>query len=112
MEETFGTEINRLVANAKYDAVKGYIEKAELVGRLQLLDLPDEVIEFHVLDAMEDRARAHNDKQLQHIEEGYVDDIISWEQVESMARPILKDDDAYKIYLDGVWLNKHKAHRE
>jgi len=111
MEETFGTEINRLVVNAKYDYVRGYIEKPAMVSRLTLLDLPDGVIEFHVMDADEDRIRGHRDKSLGHIEEGYVDDIVSWEDVQAMAKPILVDEEAYNIWLDGVWLNKHKAVR-
>jgi len=111
MEETFGTEVNRLVANAKYDYVRGYTLKSDMVSRLTLLDLPDGVIEFHVLDADEDRIRGHRDKSLSHIEEGYVDDLISWEDVESMAGVILVDEEAYSIWLDGVWLNKHKAVR-
>ncbi len=111
MEETFGTEINRLVANVKYDYVRGYIEKGSMVSRLQLLDLPDGVIEFHVMDADEDRDRGHKDKQLSIIEEGYVDDVIAWVDVEKMAKPILINEAAYNIWLDGVWLNKHKAIR-
>jgi len=111
LEETFGTEINRLVANAKYDRVAGYKRKEDFVSRLQLLALPNEVIEYHVLDAEEDRTRKHNDKQLAVIEEGYVDDLITWEEVEAMAKPILVDEDAYNIWLDGVYLNKHKAVR-
>lgn len=111
MEETFGTEINRLVANAKYDYVRGYIEKAAMVSRFTFLDLPDGVIEFHVMDADEDRGRQYKDKSLGHVEEGYVDDLISWEDVQSMAKPILVDEEAYNIWLDGVWLNKHKAVR-
>jgi len=111
MEETYGTEVNRLVSNAKYDYVRGYIEKPALVSRLQLLDLPDRVIEFHVLDADEDRARAHNDKQLAIFEEAYIDGLMDWDVVEAMAVEILVDKPALKIYLDGVWLNKHKAVR-
>jgi len=111
MEETYGTEVNRLVANAKYDYVLGSTEKDALVKRLQLLDLPDRVIEFHVMDADEDRARKHNEKRLGILEEGYVDDLIEWDDVESMAGEILVDKVALKLYLDGVWLNKHKAVR-
>jgi len=111
MEETYGTEVNRLVANAKYDYVRGYTTKPNMVSRFTLLDLPVEVIEFHVMDADEDRARGHKDKSLAIIEEGYVDDVITWEDVEAMARPILVDEEAYNIWLDGVWLNKHKAVR-
>lgn len=111
VEETFTTELNRLVANIKYDYVRGYVEKAALVARLQFLDLPDEVIEFHVLDGDEDRERKHKDLQLTHIEEGYIDDLIPWMTVESMAKKILIDEAALEIFLDGVWLNKHKAVR-
>jgi len=111
MEETFGTEVNRLVTNAKYDRVAGYKRKEDFVSRLTLLGLPSEVIEYHIMDAEEDRQRKHSDKQLAVIEEGYVDDLISWEDVESMAKPILVDDEAYNIWLDGVYLNKHKAVR-
>jgi len=111
MEETFGTEINRLVANAKYDYVRGYTTKPNMVSRLQLLDLPVEVIEFHVMDAAEDRVRGHKDKSLAIIEEGYIDGLIPWAQVEAMAGEILVDVDGLNIFLDGVWLNKHKAVR-
>jgi len=111
MEETYGTEVNRLVANAKYDYVRGYITKSAMVARFQLLDLPSGVIEFHVMDADEDRARGHKDKALSHIEEGYIDDVIDWEKVEEMAKPILIDEAAYELFLDGVYLNKHKAVR-
>jgi len=111
VEETFNTEINRLVANIKYDYVRGYVTKADLTGRLSLLDIPDEVIRYHVLDAEEDRTRQHRDKNLAIIEEGYVDDLINWEEVQSMAKEILVDDVAYNIFLDGVWLNKYKAVR-
>jgi len=111
VEETFGTEINRLVANAKYDYVRGYITKPNMVSRFTLLDLPDGVIEFHVLDADEDRTRRHLDKKLPIIEEGYIDDLIDWAEVESMAKEILVDEEAYALFLDEVWLNKHKAVR-
>jgi len=111
MEETFGTEVNRLVANAKYDYVRGYTTKPNMVSRMTLLDLPTEVIEFHVMDADEDRARGHKDKSLAIIEEGYIDDLISWELVASMAKEILVDVDGLNLFLDGVWLNKHKAVR-
>jgi len=111
MEETFGTEVNRLVANAKYDRVAGYKRKEDFVSRLSLLGLPSEVIDYHVMDAEEDRARKHSDKQLAVIEEGYVDDLITWEEVEEMAKPILVDEEAYNLWLDGVYLNKHKAVR-
>jgi len=111
MEETYGTEVNRLVANAKYDYVRGYIEKPAMVSRFQLLDLPVEVIEYHVMDADEDRARGYKDKSLAIIEEGYIDDLMTWEVVESMAGEILVDREALNLFLDGVWLNKHKAVR-
>ena len=111
VEETYATEVNRLVANAKYDYVRGYIKKDALVSRLTLLDLTDAVIEFHVMDADEDRNRRHLDKRLAIVEEGYIDDLITWDAVKLMAGEILVDPDAYEIFLDEVWLNKHKAAR-
>ena len=105
------TEINRLVANVKYDYVRGYIEKNELTGRLSILDLPDEVIRYHVIDAEEDRIRKHNDRQLSIIEEAYVDGVIELDAVEEMARPILKDTPAYQLFLDEAYLNKFKSKR-
>lgn len=111
LEETFGTEINRLVTNVKYDYVRGYVEKPALVSRLQLLDIPDAVIDFHVIDAEEDRQRRHNDKRLAIIEEGYIDDLIEWTSVEKMSKEIIVDKDGYDLYLDEVWLNKTKAKR-
>ncbi len=111
MEETFGTEINRLVANAKYDYVRGYTKKANMVARLQLLDIPEAVIMFHTMDADEDRNRRHLDKRLAIIEEGYIDDLMSWEDVNSMATEILVDEAALNLFLNEVYLNKHKAVR-
>ncbi len=111
MEETFGAEINRLVTNAKYDYVRGYSTKSNLVDRLTLLDIPEAVILFHTMDADEDRNRRHLDKRLAIIEEGYIDDLISWADVQSMAGEILVDEIAYNLFLDEVWLNKHKAVR-
>ena len=111
-EETYTTEVNRLVANAKYDYIEGYIKKGDLVSRLELLDLTDEAVKLHVMDADEDRERKHNDRQLAIVEEAYVDDKITWEEVEEWARTILVDEAARGLYLDEVWLNKHKAKRE
>ncbi len=111
MEETFGAEVNRLVVNAKYDYVRGYTTKPNLVERLELLDIPEPVIMFHTMDADEDRNRRHLDKRLAIIEEGYIDDLMSWEDVQSMAKEILVDEIAYNLFLDEVWLNKHKAVR-
>jgi len=111
MEETYGAEVNRLVTNAKYDYVRGYTTKANMVDRLTLLDIPEAVIMFHTMDADEDRNRRHLDKRLAIIEEGYIDDLISWKNVESMAGEILVDEPAYNLFLDEVWLNKHKAKR-
>ena len=111
MEETFGAEVNRLVTNAKYDYVRGYSIKSKFVDRLQLLDIPEAVILFHTMDADEDRNRRHLDKRLAITEEGYIDNLISWESVQSMAKEILVDEIAYNLFLDEVWLNKHKAVR-
>jgi len=111
VEETFSTEVNRLVTNAKYDYVRGYTKKAALVSRLQLLDLPDTIIEFHIMDADEDRLRQNKDKNLAIIEEGYIDDLIDWEELNTIATEIIVDGSARHLFLSGVYLNKHKAVR-
>ena len=111
VEETYGTEVNRLVTNAKYDYVRGYTLIGDLTSRLQFLNLPLEIIQYHIMDADEDRARSYKDKSLKILEEGYIDDLMDWPSVEEMARVILVDEEAYNIWLDGVWLNKHKAVR-
>ena len=111
MEETFGTEVNRLVANVKYDYVRGYVKKPTLVHRLKMLDLPATAIDFHVMDGDEDRLRRHNDKRVAIIEEGYIDDLITWENVEEMAAEIIVDEAGLSLFLDEVWLNKTKAKR-
>ena len=51
------------------------------------------------------------DKSLAIVEEGHIDDLIAWADVELMAGEIIVDEDGLKIWLDGVWLNKHKAVR-
>jgi len=63
------------------------------------------------MDADEDRGRGYKDKSLNHIEEAYIDDMLTWPQVEEVAKEILVDPEGLTIWLDGVWLNKHLAAR-
>jgi len=110
MEETFGTEINRLVVNAKYDYVRGYITKADMVSRFTLLDLPDGVIEFHVMDADEDRERKRNDERLIVIKDMWMKDVeTDFDVIEGWVDPIVVDVDARELWLADTYFDKLKA---
>ena len=110
MEETFGTEINRLVANAKYDYVKGYITKSDMVSRFGLLDLPDGVVEFHVMDADEDRERQRNDERLIVIKDMWMKDVeTDFDIIEGWVDPIIVEATAQDLWLSDAYFDKLKA---
>ncbi|GAH62843.1 unnamed protein product, partial [marine sediment metagenome] len=112
MEETFTTEANRLVANAKYDYVRGYITKGTMVSRLQLLDLPDSAIEFHVMDADEDRTRKRNDDRLVVIKDMWMKDVEpDFMVISAWAMDIIVDEEALNLWLDDTYFDKMKGVR-
>ena len=110
VEETYATEVNRLVANAKYDYVRGYITKQDMVGRFTLLDLPDEVIEFHVMDADEDRARKRNDERLIVIKDMWMKDVeTDFDVITGWVDPIIVEEEARELWLADTYFDKLKA---
>ena len=112
VEETYTTDINRLVTNAKYDYVRGYVEKPELVSRLQLLGLPDQVVEYHVMDADEDRARKRSDERLDVIKDMWLKDVeTDFSAIEGWVKEIIVDEEARTLWLNDVYFQKLKTVR-
>jgi len=110
MEETYGTEINRLVTNVKYDYVRGYVSKVDMVSRLQILDLPDRVVEFHVMDADEDRSRKRSDDRLIVIKDMWMKDVeTDFDNIEEWVREIIVDDEARELWLGDTWFDKMRT---
>jgi len=110
VEETFTTEANRLVTNAKYDYVRGYLEKPAMVSRLQLLGLPDAVIEYHVMDADEDRQRKRNDDRLTVIKDMWMKDVeTDFNQIEEWVKEIIVDEEARTLWLQDAYFDKFRT---
>jgi len=110
VEETFTTEVNRLVANAKYDYVRGYLEKPAMVSRLQLLGLPDTVIEYHVMDADEDRQRKRNDDRLIVIKDMWMKEVeTDFNQIEEWVSEIIVDVEARTLWLQDAYFDKFRT---
>jgi len=110
VEETFTTEANRLVTNAKYDYVRGYVEKPALVSRLQLLGLPDAVIDYHVMDADEDRQRKRSDDRLIVIKDMWMKDVeTDFNRIEEWVKPIIVDGEARTLWLQDAYFDKFRT---
>ena len=110
VEETFTTEANRLVTNAKYDYVRGYLEKPALVSRLQLLGLPDAVIEYHVMDADEDRQRKRSDDRLIVIKDMWMKDVeTDFNKIEEWVKEIIVDGEARTLWLQDAYFDKFRT---
>jgi hypothetical protein len=110
VEETYAEDINRLVANVKADYVQGTILKDALVKRLQFLALPDQVIQYQLMDADEDRARKRATERLDVIKDMWLKDVESdIAVVEGWAKEIIVDADALENWVSDVYFQKLKA---
>lgn len=110
VEETYTEDINRLVANVKADYVQGTILKDALVKRLQFLGLPEQVIQYQVMDADEDRARKRATERLDVIKDMWLKDVeADIAVVEGWAKEIIVDADALENWVSDVYFQKMKA---
>ncbi len=110
VEETYTTEVNRLVSNVKADYTKGYIEKTDLVSRLTLLGLPAEVIDYHVMDADEDRTRKRNDERLTVIKDMWMKDVeTDFDVIEGWVKEVIVDEEARDLWLNDAYFDKFKT---
>ena len=110
MEETSTTDTNRLVTNVKYDYVRGYVEKPAMVSRLQLLGLPDTVIEYHVMDADEDRQRKRNDDRLIVIKGMWMKDVeTDFDVITGWVTPIIVEKEARDLWLSDAYFDKFRT---
>jgi len=108
VEETYGTEVNRLVTNAKYDYVRGYIDKLALVSRFQFLDLPDTIIEYHIMDADEDRTRKRKDERLIVLKDKWMKDALpNFVDIEERVKTIIIDKEARDYWLMDAYFDKY-----
>jgi hypothetical protein len=94
----------------KADYVQGTILKDALVKRLQFLGLPDQVIQYQVMDADEDRARKRATERLDVIKDMWLKDVeTDIAVVEGWAKEIIVDADALDNWLSDVYFQKMKA---
>jgi len=74
------TEINLVRDNAKKDLVSGYITETQLRDALRVLNLSQDVIDYHVTDAVEDQKRWIRDESVKAYEDGYNKGVIETEE--------------------------------
>jgi SOS response regulatory protein OraA/RecX len=101
------TDKNRLRDNAKSDLTKGYIAEEDLRATLKALGYADDVIEFHVLDAIQDRERKQKDQLLAEYKAGYLKDLVDDVSLETRAGEILVDATAKELYLQAAYVAKY-----
>jgi hypothetical protein len=110
VEETYAEDINRLVANVKADYVQGTILKDALVKRLQFLGLPDQVIQYQLMDADEDRARKRATERLDVIKDMWLKDVeADFDVITGWVKEIVVDEEARENWLSDVYFQKMKA---
>jgi len=101
------TDKNRLRDNAKSDLTKGYIAEEDLRATLKALGYADDVVEFHVLDAIQDRERKQKDQLLAEYKAGYLKDLVDDAALETRAGEILVDATAKELYLQAAYVAKY-----
>jgi len=90
--------------------VRGYLEKPAMVSRLQLLGLPDAVIEYHVMDADEDRQRKRNDDRLIVIKDMWMKEVeTDFNQIEEWVSEIIVDVEARTLWLQDAYFDKFRT---
>jgi len=81
-----------------------------MVSRLRLLELPDAVIDFHVLDADEDRTRKRSDERLIVIKDMWMKDIeTDFNQIEMWVGEVIVDEEARNLWLDDAYFDKFRT---
>jgi len=100
-------EIGKIRDNAKTDFVKGYIDEDELRSALKELGYGDDVIEYHVQDAFQDRRRAYLDDMVAYLKDAYIKNyIVSEEELEAELSKVIKIPDVVALEVDRAYIQK------
>jgi len=105
--EALAAEIGKLKDNAKLDFVKGYVDENELRSSLKELGYGDDVVEYHVQDAFQDRRRAYLDDMVAYLKDAYVKNYITTEEeLEGELSRIIKIPDVVTLEVDRAYIQK------
>jgi len=105
--EALAEEIGKLRDNAKADFVKGYIDENEIRTALKELDYGDDIIEYHVRDAVQDRRRAYLDDMVAYLKDAYIKNYITTEEeLEAELSKIIKIPDVVALEVDRAYIQK------
>ena len=74
---------------------------------MKALGYADDVAEFHVLDAIQDRERKQKDQLLAEYKAGYLKDLVDDVSLETRAGEILVDATAKELYLQAAYVAKY-----
>lgn len=101
-------EINRLRDNSKRDFGKGLITEAQLVVNLEALRYSPALIAFHIADALGDSERDLKLEAIDLVADGYVKDIISWEEMELALAYYIVRPEVLQAELDRAYVRKYR----
>jgi len=105
-------EINRLRDNAKKDFVKGLITEAQLIVNLEALRYSPALIEFHIADALGDGERDLKLEAIDLVADGYVKDMITYEELESGLAYYIVRPEVLVSELDRAYVRKYRKPKE
>ena len=101
-------EINRLRDNAKKDFGKGLITEAQMIVNLEALRYSSALIEFHIADALGDSERDLKLEAIDLIVDGYVKDMITYEELESGLVYYIVRPKVLQAELDRAYVRKYR----
>jgi hypothetical protein len=104
----FLREIHMLETNIKADLRDGFISEATARADFTELGYPGTFIEYHVKDALRDRARKHHQARLELYEDWYLKDLLTYDELESHAAEIIVDPNERELFLEDAWIHRYK----
>jgi len=104
-------EIGRVIDDCKRKYVEGYITKNILKADLKALLTHPELVEYHLADAEADREIRIKRAQLKHWRDAFMKEIIDEAMLEAYVEEILVDETQRILFLDDVYLEKHRKPR-
>jgi len=104
-------EIGRIIDDCKRKYVEGYIAKDTLRADLEALLTHSELVEYHLADAEADRDIRIKRAQLKYWRDAFMKDIIDEPTFEANIEQILVDETQRMLFLDDVYLDKHRKPR-
>lgn len=106
------TEINRLRDNSKRRFIRGYDSEEQLRANLAGLGYPPNWVEFHVRDAVEDSELALLDDMVDALEDGYLKDLVTEDELEARLSSIIVRPQVVQRELERLYIQKYKKAKE